>query len=669
MTISPSTFISPQTIINSRDAEFFTAPGVHTYSGMPKEEHEESQITDVAGSKLIPIDETLSYGGPIDAHDATARNGLSVVETEEFRLANTTRLGTSGDRRIEISSGEPNRNESPSDWIDPDRLGVFGGQDVHKMKADAEAGQSASSTCSSHDQLSSIPHNNSKNRSRLTGNSWLAPLVELSNNSSLPQEPRQPFSSASDDKSNSSSDICDDCGLNVSPHGRAIEQHALVISEHGSQDSQNQSLWLSDADEQIKGNSPSSYKSDGLANTAVLNDSPPFIDDAPLSSSFSRELLNSVRYVAAIRPATSATKGTDDSRVTISPTGINPSYRIAAPRLPSPGFPSRNAIHITGDIASRADADALTPPIAIHGSISGNAESAEHMLGARPIGTTDSERMSPDLEVANSYSPDAPLLLNLHRDGTAEDPPEDDGFALMTHSFSASTPDISLELGGWVVVPRPSEESRHSPPPPEVHPASAMPPIEASMHPSVGSDSAVASAPAADTASTYQVQGLPEIPCVPLFHDGELELRLGRQTVRSRGAGKESVSPSHKWETDERPFFGQSHASPTFEQRISTSKKGKWKGKERNDTTYQDKIVQTDVPLVDPSVEVQLSRKENCLQEEVRMLKAENENLKRQNLRSRFFSPSPVKGYSLQPTLGFGRDVISTYPDLRFVTM
>ncbi|KAK0214111.1 hypothetical protein IW262DRAFT_298998 [Armillaria fumosa] len=313
MTISPPTFISPQTIINSRDAEFFTAPGDHTYSGMPKEEHEESQITDMAGSKLIPIDETLSYDGPIDARDATARNSLSVPETEEFRLANTTHIGTGGDRRIDISSGEPNRNESLSDWIESDRLGVFGGQDVHKMKANGEAGQSASWTCSSHDQLGSTPQNNSKNPSRLTGISWLAPPIELSNNSSLPQEPRLPFSPTSDDKSNCSSDKCEGYGLNVSPHGRAIEQHALVISECESQDSPNQSLSLSDADEQIKRNSPSSYKSDGLANTAVLNDSPPFFDDTPLSSSFSRESSNNVRYVAAFRPATSATKGTDDS--------------------------------------------------------------------------------------------------------------------------------------------------------------------------------------------------------------------------------------------------------------------------------------------------------------------------------------------------------------------
>lgn len=117
MTISPSTFISPQTIINSRDAEFLTALGGHTYPGMPKEEHEESQITDMAGLKLISIDESLSYGGPIDAHDAPARNGLSVPETEEFRLGNTTHLGTGGDRCIDISSGEANRNESLADWI------------------------------------------------------------------------------------------------------------------------------------------------------------------------------------------------------------------------------------------------------------------------------------------------------------------------------------------------------------------------------------------------------------------------------------------------------------------------------------------------------------------------------------------------------------------------
>ncbi|KAK0472069.1 hypothetical protein IW261DRAFT_1597059 [Armillaria novae-zelandiae] len=665
MTISPSTFISPQTMINSRDAEFFTAPGGHIYSGMPKEEHGESQITDMTGLKLIPIDETLSYVRPIDAHGATARIGSSLPETEEFGLANTTHLGTGGDRCIDISSEEPNCDGSLSDWIDSDRLGVFGGQDVHKMKADAEVGQSASSTCLSHDQLSSTPQNNSKDPSRLTGNSWLAPPIELSNNSSLLQESRRPFSSTSDDKSNSSSDRCEDYGLNVSPHdGRAIEQHALVISEHGSQDCPNQSLSLSDTDEQIKGNSPSSYKSEGLANTSIPNDSSPFFDDTSPSSSSSRESSNSVRYVAAIRPATSVTKGTDDSPVTISPTGINPSYRIAAPRLPSPGFLSKNAIHIAGDIASKADADAMMLPIVIHGSISGNAESAEPMLGG-PIGTTDSEKMSPDLEVTNSYSPDASSLLNLH--ATAEDPPEDDGFTLMTHDFSASTSDISLELGSWIVVPRPSEESRHSLPPPEVYPASAMPPIEASSHPNVG-DSDIASVPAAGTSSTYQVQGLPEIPCLPLFHDGELELRFGRQTVRSRGAGKESVSPSHKWETDERPFFGQSHASPSFlEQRISTPKKGKWKGKERNNTTYQDMIVQTDVPLVDPSVEdpriVQLSRKVNCLQEEVRTLKVENENLKRQNLRARFFSRSPVNGSSLQPTLGY----ISTYFDLRFV--
>ncbi|SJK99490.1 uncharacterized protein ARMOST_02792 [Armillaria ostoyae] len=675
MTISPSTFISPQTIINSRDAEFFNAPGGHTYPGMPKEEHEESQITDMAGLKLIPIDETLSYGRPIDVHDATARTGLSVPETEEFTLGNTTHLGTGGDWCIGISSGEANRNESLADWIDPDRLGVFDGQDVHEMKANAEVGQSASSTCLSHDQLSSTPQNNSNDPSRLTGNPWLTPPVELSNNSSLPQEPRLPFSPTSDDKYNSSFDRCEDYGLNVSPDSSAIEQHALVVSEHGSRDSPNQSPSSFDADEQIKGNSHSSYKSDELANTAVPSDSPPFFDDIPLSSSFSHEPSNSARYVATISPTAAATKGTDDSPVTISPTGINASYRIAAPCLPSPGFMSKNAIHIAGDIASRSDADAMIPPIAIHASIGSNVPSAEHMLGG-PIVTTDSEKMSPNLDVANSsfYSPDAPLLVNLHP--IAEDPPEDDGFALVAQNFSASTGDTLLELGNWIVVPRPSaEESHHSPPPPEVYPASAMPPTEASRHPSVEElDSGVAPAPAAGTSFTYQFQRLPEIPCVPLFHDGGLELGLSTQIVRSRGAGKESAFPSHKWETDERPFFGQSHASPSLlERRISKSRKEK--GKERHDTTYQDKIVQTDAPPVDPSVEdvriVQLSRKVNRLQEEVATLKAENENLKRQSLWSKYFSRPPLKESSSQPTSGNGRDVIriSTFPDLRFVTV
>ncbi|KAK0222875.1 hypothetical protein EDD85DRAFT_959761 [Armillaria nabsnona] len=673
MTISPSAFISPQTIINSRDAEFLTALGAHTYPGMPKEEHEESQITDMAGLKLISIDETLSYGGPIDAHDALARNSLSVPETEEFRLGNTTHLGTGGDRCIDISSGEANRNESLADWFDLDRLGVFGGQDVHEMKANADVGQSPSSTCSSHDQLSSTPQNNSNDASRLTRNPWLAPPIELSNISSLPQEPTLPFSPTSDDKYNSSSDRCEDCGLDVSPDSPAIEQHALVISEHGSRDSPKQSPSPSDAEEQIKGNSLSSYKSDGLANTAVLSDPPPFFDDIPLSSSFSRDPSDSARYVATISPTASATKGTDDSPVTISPTGINASCRIAAPRLPSPGLLSKNAIDIAGDIASRSDVDAMIPPIAIHARISGIVESAEHMLGG-PIGTTDSEKMSPNLEVANSsfYSPDAPLLVNLHP--IVEDPPEDDGFALVAQIFSASTGD-TLESGNWPVVPRPSaEESHHPLPPPELYPVPAMPPTEASRHPSVEElDSGVASAPAAGTSFTYQFQGLPEIPCVPLFHDGELELGLSTQTVRSRGTGKESAFPSHKWETDERPFFGQSHASPSLLGRIPKSRKEK--GKERHDTTYQDKIVQTDAPPVDPSVEdpriVQLSHKVNRLQEEVATLKAENENLKRQNLWSKLFSRPPLKESSSQPISGNGRDVIriSTFPDLRFVTV
>ncbi|PBL04374.1 hypothetical protein ARMGADRAFT_1057157 [Armillaria gallica] len=674
MTISPSTFISPQTIINSRDAEFLTALGDHTYPGIPKEDHEESQITDMAGLKLTSIDETLSYGGPIDAHDSPARNSLSVPEAEEFRLGNATHLGTGGDRCIDISSGEANRNESLADWIDLDRLGVFGGQDVHEMKANADVGRSPSSTCSSHDQLSSTPQNNSNDTSRLTRNPWLAPPIELSKISSLPQEPTLPFSPTSDDKYNSSSDRCEDYGLDVSPDSPAIEQLALVIPEHGSRDSPNQSPSPSDADEQIKGNSLSSYKSDGLANTAVLNDSPPFFDDHPLSSSLSREPSDSARYVATISPTASATKGTDGFPVTISPTGINASCRIAEPRLPSPGLLSKNAIDIAGDIASMSDIDAMIPPIAIHARVSGNVESAEQLGG--PIGTTDSKKMSPNLEVANSsfYSPDAPLLVNLHP--IAEDPWEDDGFALMAQTFSASTGDTLLESGNWIVVPRPSaEESHHSPPPPKLYPAPAISPTEASRHPSVEElDSDVASAPAAGTSFTYQFQGLPEIPCVPLFHDGELELGLSTQTVQSRGTGKESAFPSHKWETDERPFFGQSHASPSLlERRISKSRKEK--GKERHDTTYQDKIVQTDAPPVDPSVEdpriVQLSHKVNRLQEEVTTLKAENEDFKRQTLWSKFFSRSPLKESSSQPTSGNGRDVIriSTFPDLRFVTV
>ncbi|KAK0193337.1 hypothetical protein F5146DRAFT_378270 [Armillaria mellea] len=669
---SPSTFISPQTVLNSRDAEFLTAHGGHTYPGMPKEEHEESQITDMAGSKLILIDETLSYGGPIDPHDATVRNSSSVPETEEFRLGNITHLGTGVDRCIDISSGKANRNESLSDWIDPDHLWVFGGQDIHEMKASAEVGQSASSIrCSSYNQLSSTPQNNSNDPSRLTGNLWLAPPIELSNNSSLPQKPRLPSSPTSDEKDNSSFDRCEDYGLNASPHGRAIEQHALVISEHGSRDSPNQLQSPPDTDEQIKGNSPSSYKSDGLANIAVLSNSPPFFDDIPLSSSSSREPSDSARYIAAISSTASATKGSDDSPVTISPTGINASYRIAAPCLPSQGFPSKNAIHIAGDIASRSDADAVVPPIAVHASINDDVESAEHRLGG-PIWTTDSETTSPNLDVTKSFhSPDAPLLSNFHP--IVEDLPEDNGFALIPPNFSASTGDIFLESGSWIVIPRPSTEvSHHSPPLPEVYPAPVIPPIEALRQPSVENND-VASVPAAGTAFTHPIQGLPEILCVPLFQEGELELGLTTQTVRSRGAGKESATPSHKWETDERPFFGQSHASPSFlEQRISKSRKGK--GKERNDATYQDKVIQTDTPPVDPSVEdpqiVQLSRKANRLQEEVATLKAENENLKRQTLWSKFFSRPPVKEVSSQPTSGNGRDVIriSTFPDLRFVT-
>ncbi|KAK0204373.1 hypothetical protein DFS33DRAFT_1382264 [Desarmillaria ectypa] len=679
-TISPSTLISPQTTINSRDAEFQTTPGGHTYPDMPEEKHEGSQITVMAGLELIPVDETSSYGGPIESHDATVRNGSSVPETEAFEQGKTTYLGTDVGRCIDVSPAEANYNGSLSGGIGSDHLGVSGGQDTHVMKATAEAGQMTSSTLSSHDQFSSTLMNNSN-----LAYPWPAVPIEMSNNNdNPPQESSLPFSPTSDDKYSCSSDGYEDYVLDVSPDSSAIEQHALVISEHGSRDPPNQSPLPSDADEQKKENSLSSYKSDGLANAAVFNDSPPSFDDSPLAPSSSHEFPDA-QYISNTIPAASdpcdrgdapTPKGTDEYSITMSATGINVGGRTSAPQLSSLECLPKYANHSAGDIVSGSDAveiDTMIPPITAHASIIGNVMSTED-IPRGPIGGTDSEEISLKLKAtkSSSYSPDASSVLNL--DQIAEAPPEDDGFALTKSSLSASTCDISLELGSWIVVPGLSaEESHHSSPPSDVYPIPAIPEIDASSYASVEiSDGA--SSLAADTSFTSQIQELPEIPCVPLFYDGELEFGLTTPTVRTRGPVKESAFSSHKWETDERPFFGQSRASSSlFEQR--KSKSGKEKGKERKATTYQDKIVQTDAPPVDLYVEdprmVQLSRKMNRLQKAMAMLKVENENLKKQSLWSKLFSRPPVKEPSAQTTPDNERDVIRIppFPDFRFVNV
>ncbi|KAK0470308.1 uncharacterized protein EV420DRAFT_1634740 [Desarmillaria tabescens] len=673
MTISPSTLISPQAILNSGDAEFLATLGGHTYPDMPKQKREESQITDAAGLELIPIDETLSYDRPIETHDATARNGSSVPETESFERGETTYLGTDVDRCVGVSQAETNYNGSLPGGIGPDRLRVSGGQEAHIMKANAEAGQITPSTLSSHDQFSSTLKNDSNHEY-----SWLALSVEASNNNDKPrQEQSLSFSPTSDDKYNSSLDRCEYYVLDNSPDSGAVDQHALVISEHGSQDPPNQSLSLSDIGEQIKRNSLSSYKSDGLANAAVFNDPPRSFDSSLLTPPSSHNP-SDVQYVSNTRTAASdpcdhcAPKGTDKSPVTISSPGIDAGGRTS--QRPSPETLSTHVTRIAGDIVSRFDAakiDATIPPIAADAGIIGvrSTENMPHGL----CGTADSQQMPPKLKVTNSsfYSPDTSSQLNI--DQIAEDPSEKDNVAPMRRSFSASTGDISLELGSWIVVPGLSAEESHRTPPSDVYPAPAIPPIDALSYTSA-ENGGFSSRLAADTSFTAQIQALPEIPHVPLFYDGELELGFTTPTVRTRGLVKEFAFSSHKWETDERPFFGQSHGSSSFfEQR--KSKSGKGQGKKRKDTAYQDKVVQTDTAPVDPYVEdpriVQLSRKMNRLQKEMATLKVENEKLKKQTLWSKLFSRPPVKEPSVRMTLDNEPDVmrIPPFPDLRFVTM
>ncbi|KAG7444702.1 uncharacterized protein BT62DRAFT_1077480 [Guyanagaster necrorhizus] len=154
-----------------------------------------------------------------------------------------------------------------------------------------------------------------------------------------------------------------------------------------------------------------------------------------------------------------------------------------------------------------------------------------------------------------------------------------------TRFFRSAASDISSDLGTRIVVTGPSTEDFspsfqiHTSPPPDVHLAPVMPPIDASSYSSV-ENSDITSLTVANASSTSQIQELPEIPSAPLFSDGELSSGLLPLTDHSSANYNASLS--------------------FFEPRKSQSGK---KGKGRKDTKYQNKIVQTYTPPAGPYIE------------------------------------------------------------------